>query len=50
MDSWGILGFVHVLGALVLGLAGSETLLVCSQLFGGLFEIVLAVWLYEVRS
>jgi len=47
MDSFGLLGFAHLLGAIALGLAGSDDLLVWSQFLGGLLEIALAVYFYS---
>jgi hypothetical protein len=47
MDAFGLLGFAHLLGAIALGLAGSEPLLVWSQFVGGLVEIAFAVYFYS---
>ena len=47
MDSFGLLGFAHLFGAIALALAGSDSLLVWSQFLGGLLEIALAVYFYS---
>jgi hypothetical protein len=40
------MGMVHILGGLVLGLAGSDDLIVYSQLIGGLLEFGLGFHWY----
>lgn len=50
MDSFGLLGFAHLIGAICLALAGSEALLVWSQFLGGLLEIALAVYFYQSKE
>jgi hypothetical protein len=47
MDSFGLLGFAHLFAAVVLGLAGSDPVLVWSQFIGGVLEVSYAVYIYQ---
>lgn len=50
MDSLGLLGLVHLFAAVVLGLAGSDAVIVWSQFLGGLLEVSYAVYLYQSKE